>query len=107
MVLTIKQKKFAELYAASGNATQSAIGAGYSESTARSIASENLTKPDIIKYVNQLGQDDHNGRIATAVERQEFWSSVVRDPDAEMRDRLRASEILAHLCHFPRQFRLN
>ena len=34
------------------------------------------------------------GRIATAVGRQEFWSSVVRDPDAGMRDRLRASEIL-------------
>lgn len=51
--LTIKQKKFADEYIISGNATQSAISAGYSEKTARKIGSENLTKPDIKSYIDE------------------------------------------------------
>lgn len=51
--LTIKQKKFADEYIKTGNATQSAINAGYSEKTARKIGSENLTKPDIKAYIDE------------------------------------------------------
>ncbi|MDY3007146.1 terminase small subunit [Anaerococcus porci] len=42
--LTIKQKKFADEYIISGNATQSAIKAGYSEKTAGQTGAENLKK---------------------------------------------------------------
>lgn len=49
--LTVKQKKFADNYIETGNATQSAISAGYSEKTARQIATENLTKPAILSYI--------------------------------------------------------
>lgn len=45
--LTPKQRRFVEEYLVDLNATQAAIRAGYSEDTARSIASENLSKPDI------------------------------------------------------------
>ena len=46
--LTRKQQKFIDAYFANGlNATRAAIKAGYSEHSARSIASENLAKPDI------------------------------------------------------------
>ena len=45
--LTVKQQKFAKAAAASKSATEAAIKAGYSKKTARSIASENLTKPNI------------------------------------------------------------
>jgi phage terminase small subunit len=45
--MTPKQRRFVEEYLIDLNATQAAIRAGYSEDTARSIASENLTKPDI------------------------------------------------------------
>lgn len=51
--LTIKQKKFADEYIKTGNATQSAINAGYSEKTARKIGSENLTKPDVKAYIDE------------------------------------------------------
>lgn len=51
--MTIKQKKFADEYIKTGNATQSAINAGYSEKTARKIGSENLTKPDIKAYIDE------------------------------------------------------
>lgn len=49
--LTDKQKRFADEYLIDLNATQAAIRAGYSEKTARSIAQENLTKPDIQAYL--------------------------------------------------------
>ncbi|WP_210116244.1 terminase small subunit [Hymenobacter fodinae] len=45
--LTTQQKRFVEEYCVDWNCTQAAIRAGYSEKTARSIGSENLTKPDI------------------------------------------------------------
>lgn len=45
--MTAKQKKFIDEYLIDLNATQAAIRAGYSPETARSIGSENLTKPDI------------------------------------------------------------
>ena len=47
MALSRKQQAFIEHYLTSWNATQAAIAAGYSRSSARSIGSENLTKPDI------------------------------------------------------------
>ena len=47
MALNDKQKRFCQEYLKDLNATQAAIRAGYSEKSARSIANENLTKPDI------------------------------------------------------------
>ena len=52
--LTPKQQRFVEEYLIDLNATQAAIRAGYSESTARAIASENLTKPDICEAIASL-----------------------------------------------------
>lgn len=52
--LTAKQKRFAEEYIVDLNATQAAIRAGYSEKTARAIGAENLTKPNIAEYIQQL-----------------------------------------------------
>lgn len=45
--LTPKQQKFVDAYSLSGNATQAAFAAGYSERTACKIGSDNLQKPDI------------------------------------------------------------
>ena len=45
--MTKKQNRFIEEYLIDLNATQAAIRAGYSPDTAKSIGSENLTKPDI------------------------------------------------------------
>lgn len=49
--LTPKQRRFVEEYLIDLNATQAAIRAGYSEKTARSVAAENLTKPDIANAI--------------------------------------------------------
>lgn len=45
--LTPKQRRFIDEYLIDLNATQAAIRAGYSAKSARAIACENLTKPDI------------------------------------------------------------
>lgn len=51
MALTDKQEAFINEYLKCWNATKAAIAAGYSEKTARSIGSENLTKPDILERI--------------------------------------------------------
>lgn len=52
--LTPKQELFCKEYLIDLNGTQAAIRAGYSEKTARSVASENLTKPDIQERIFAL-----------------------------------------------------
>jgi phage terminase small subunit len=51
--LTTKQNRFVEEYVTDFNASRAAVSAGYSEKTARSIASELLTKPDIRSAIKQ------------------------------------------------------
>lgn len=51
--MTPKQQAFVLEYLKDLNATQAAIRAGYSEDTARSIGSENLTKPDIAEAITK------------------------------------------------------
>lgn len=55
--LTDKQELFAREYLKDLNATQAAIRAGYSEKTARSVGSENLTKPDIQEFIAHLNKE--------------------------------------------------
>jgi len=53
MGLTIKQELFVAAYCSNGyNATKAAIYAGYSESSAGSIGSENLQKPEIVEAID-------------------------------------------------------
>lgn len=55
--LTDKQEAFCREYIIDFNATQAAIRAGYSENSARSVGSENLTKPDIQDFLAKLIQE--------------------------------------------------
>lgn len=57
--LTLKQQRFCREYHATGNATLSAKRAGYSEKTAASIGSENLTKPEILAEIERLKSEEH------------------------------------------------
>lgn len=76
--LTIKQKKFADEYIISGNATEAAIKAGYKESSARSIGNENLTKPDIKSYIDERMKELDDKKIAEQKEVLAFYTSVMR-----------------------------
>lgn len=103
MKLTPKQKAFAEFYAASGNATDAAIKAGYSEKTAQQIGAENLLKPVISDYLATLTKNDAENRIMSAIERQTFLTDVVRgaikegENSAKLSDRIRACELLGKM----------
>ncbi|MBF7114504.1 terminase small subunit [Pediococcus pentosaceus] len=83
MKLTTKQKKFADNYIKTGNATQSAIEAGYSKKTAPTIASENLIKPNIKSYIDEKMKEIESERIMGAQEALEFLTNVVRGEELE------------------------
>lgn len=55
--LTERQERFCREYVVDYNATQAAIRAGYSKKTARSVGSENLTKPDILARVRAIQKE--------------------------------------------------
>lgn len=115
MTLTQRQKLFCQEYVKSGNATQAAIHAGYSEKTANRIASENLTKLDIQNYLQELNNTITTNNIAEAKEIQEALTKIIRGQMLEEvpmclegsfymakkqvtpKDRLRACELLAKM----------
>lgn len=101
MKLTPKQKAFADEYLISGNITEAAKKAGYSEKTARVIGQENLQKPAVLSYIAERQKQIDNSRIADVKEVLEFYSSVLRgevkdqfDMDAALSDRLAAGREL-------------
>ena len=100
--LSPKQKIFCEEYAKTKNATQSAINAGYSEKTAKVIGCENLTKPYIQEYLNELYAEAlgnaPEGTIATLEEIMEFHTNVMRnkldDTSANITERQKSANSL-------------
>ena len=93
-----RQRRFAEAFAACGNAAQAAREAGYSEKTARSQGQRLLTNVDILKYVRELQDQAAAGRIASMLQVRAFWSDVLNDPAEKTADRLRAGELLAKVA---------
>ncbi|MFT9452379.1 terminase small subunit [Liquorilactobacillus ghanensis] len=83
MKLTLKQKKFADEYLISGNATDAAIKAGYAERSARSIGQENLTKPDIKNYVAERRKEIESHKIMDAKEAMQLLTSIARGETKE------------------------
>lgn len=76
--MTDKQRRFCDEYLVDLNATQAAIRAGYSEKNARNIASENLAKPNIQKYIKQRMDEKESELIADQDEVLKYLTSVLR-----------------------------
>lgn len=100
--LTLKQRKFADLYLQYGNKTKAAIEAGYSERSASAIADETLGNPKIVAYLEHFQKNVDNERIAGIEEVMQFYSDVMRGRvkdqfglDASLADRLKAGDSLA------------
>ncbi|WP_430495718.1 terminase small subunit [Leuconostoc mesenteroides] len=83
MKLTPKQQKFADEYIKSGNATQSAIEAGYSKRTAAVIATENLIKPNIKAYIEKCMAEIASNRVMSYTEAVELLTSIARGEEKE------------------------
>lgn len=81
--LTPKQKAFADNYIISGNATEAAIKAGYSQKNARQIGSENLTKLDILEYIKQRTAPAEQKRIASGDEVLQFFTRVMNGEEKD------------------------
>ncbi len=78
MKLTEKQKRFADYYIETGNATESAVKAGYSKKTAAVIATENLIKPNIKNYIDRKLKALEDERTASAKEILEMLTASMR-----------------------------
>lgn len=89
-----RQKRFAEYYAQSGNAAQSARQAGYSESYAEHRTDEMLRNVEISEYIKQLSEKAQDSRIMTAKERQALLSDIAKDGDNAPSDRIKAVDTL-------------
>ncbi|TLQ22348.1 terminase small subunit [Lactiplantibacillus plantarum] len=81
--LTPKQQKFADEYIKSGNAADAARKAGYSKRSARSVGQENLTKPDIKKYIDEQMAEIASKRIMDAREAVELLTRIARGEEKE------------------------
>lgn len=101
MKLTPKQKAFCDYYIETGNASEAARRAGYSEKTARAIGQENLTKPAVMAYISDRMKNQDRERVASADEVIAFYTAVMRGEvkdqfgiEASLSDRLKAGENL-------------
>ncbi len=92
MKLTQKQRRFCETYASCGNGTRAAEAAGYGAPT--QAAARLLTNVNVRQYVLNLTAAEDNKQIAASKQRQEFWTTIMRDESVAIRDRLKASELL-------------
>lgn len=76
--LSLKQKKFADEYIISGNATKSAIDAGYSKKTAESIGSRLLRNVKVSEYISKRTQEVFEERAMTVAEALAISASIAR-----------------------------
>ena len=99
--MTPKQKAFADYYIETGNATEAARKAGYSEKSSRQVGSENLSKPYIKAYIDERLKEMEAKRIASGEEVLQYLTSVMRgeirdqfELDPSLQDRTKAAELL-------------
>ena len=111
--LTLKQKKFADEYIISGNATDAAIKAGYAKRSAGQIGEQNLKKLEIKKYIEERLAELDSEKIADQEEILQYLTSVMRGEyreqtligmgqgfqettyiDVGAKDRIKAAELL-------------
>lgn len=93
-VLNPKQARFVAEYLVDLNATQACIRAGYSKKTAHSAGPRLLGHVGVAEAIRRGQQRQLDKAIATRAERQKFWTEVMSGDHQEMRDRLKASELL-------------
>ncbi len=78
--LTIKQKKFADEYIISGNASEAALKAGYKNEVS---GRENLQKPTIKNYIDERMKELEQEAIANQSEVLKFLTSIMRGEQTE------------------------
>ena len=101
MKLTQKQKSFADAYIETGNASEAARRAGYSENYAGRNAGKVRKNTKVSAYIAERMRSQDEANVASADEVLRFFSSVMRGEvkdqfglDAALSDRLNAGKEL-------------
>ncbi|WP_278553603.1 terminase small subunit [Parvimonas micra] len=81
--LTLKQQRFADEYIISGNATQSAIKAGYSKKYAATNTDKLLKNTNIKNYIDERLKELEDKAIAKQEEVLQYLTSVMRGEHEE------------------------
>lgn len=92
--LSIRQAKFVQEFIKHGVAERAAIEAGYSRNTAHAQTTRLLANAKVKAEIDRISRKVESTAIADAVERKEFWTAVLRNGASDMKDRLKASELL-------------
>lgn len=90
-----RQRRFADNYLKYGQTVRAALEAGYSEHYAKGNATRLLHKPEIQEYIKQKNEQIQSRKIADMEEINEFWTSVMRNEEIDIKDRIKASELRA------------
>lgn len=102
-MLTPKQKAFADYYIECGNAAEAYRKAGYKNYKSAAVeASKALNNPKVSQYIEERQKQIENGRIASAAEIMQYFTSVMRGEvkdqfglDAPLAERTKAAVELA------------
>lgn len=78
-----RQRRFADEYIISGNATQAAIKAGYSQKYANTNASKLLQNTTIKSYIDERLAELQSQKVADQQEVLEYLTSVMRGQETE------------------------
>ncbi|MBR0205628.1 MAG: terminase small subunit [Clostridia bacterium] len=92
--LTPQQRRFVELYARTGNATQAALQSGYARRSAASQASRLLRNGKIREYLDTLQTEAAGDAVADVAEVQSVLSDLLRDPMKPPAARIGAANLL-------------
>lgn len=91
--LTAKQRAWIDYYKQGKTATEAARLAGYKPDNAKVIGAQNLTK--LNQYISDRDELLDHARVADMAEINAFWSDTMRNDKADIKDRLKASELRA------------
>jgi phage terminase small subunit len=97
-----KQERFCREYIVDLNATQAAIRAGYSAKTANRTASENLSKPDIQKFVATLIEERN---LRTAVDSDYVLRRLVEIDQMDVLDIMNDDMSIKPVSSWPKSWR--
>ena len=93
--LTNKQERFAQEYVLDWNATRAAKAAGYSDKTAYSIGNENLKKPEIAAYIEEIQKDLAKLAGISALSNIKHLTDILEAEDEETtKDRIAALKVV-------------
>ena len=83
VILNVRQENFCLEYAKCGNATQSAIKAGYAEKTAYSQGQRLLKHVEVQNRLQELAKINEDAKIADIKEMQQILTSIIRQESTE------------------------